>query len=112
MKEVEITAEIPMVDNGFVTIKCQWEDLLDYHDHQNQLRFRTMANQRMDSTKEFFEKFTLSTNSASKMASTKYKIPKVRNEEGSQPAVRGRKRSLSGTGSSQDPGHAPDNKIM
>ena len=107
-----ITVEVPTVDDGFVIIICQWEDLLDYYDHQNQLWHRTMADQRMDTTKEFFEKITLGTNSASKTASAKFKIPKVMNEEGSQSAARGGKISLPGAGDSQDPGHAPDNKIM
>ena len=46
------------------------------------------------------------------MATANYKIPKIRNEEGSQSTARGGKRGLSRTGSGQDPGHSPDNKIM
>ena len=46
------------------------------------------------------------------MTGAKFKIPKIRNEEGSQSTVRGRKRGLSDTGSEQDLGHVSDKKIM
>ena len=62
VEDVVITVEIPGVDNGFatqVTIRCCWEDLLDYHDHQNQLSIRTTVEQRVETTKEFFQKITL-----------------------------------------------------
>ena len=59
VEDVVITVEIPVVDNGFateVTIRCHWEDLLDYHDHQNQLGIRTTVEQRVETTKDFFSK--------------------------------------------------------
>ena len=73
-----------------------------------------MAEQRLDQTKEFFSKFILGQKSVPQVAKSvpKYKIPKIRSEEGSQTAARTGKRSLSGSGSSQDSGHAPDNEIL
>ena len=54
LEDVEITAEIPAADDGFINIRCQWEDLLDYHDLQNQLSCRTTVEERLERTKEFF----------------------------------------------------------
>ena len=61
--DVEITAEIPAPVDGTVAIKCSWEDLLDYYDHQNQLGYRTSVTTRLESTKEFFKNKLLGTNS-------------------------------------------------
>ena len=32
LEDVVVMAEIPAMDNGNITIRCRWEDLLDYHD--------------------------------------------------------------------------------
>ena len=61
--EVEITVKIPTPVDGTVTIKCSWEDLLDYYDHQSQLGHRTSVTTRLESTKEFFKNKLFGTNS-------------------------------------------------
>ena len=99
-EDVEITAEIPAPNDGIITIRCRWEDLLDYHDHQNQLGCRTTVKQRIASTKEFFQN-KLGSNS---------QVPTVMDKEGSKAATRNRKLLSSGAASGLVPGHGYDKK--
>ena len=84
-KEVELIAEFPPEDDGLVTIRCQWEDLLEHFKLQMWLGCRVTTKQCMQHTKEYFSKFTLGKASitSSQMGTnvSTFKSPKTRNEE-------------------------------
>ena len=91
-KEEELIVELPLVEDGLVTIRCQWEDLLEHFNLQMWLRSRVTAEQRMHHTREYFSKFILGNDSTpySQMATNvvKFKCPQNRNEEEAQSAAR------------------------
>ena len=103
---MEITAEIPAADDGLVTIRCSWEDLLDYYDHQSQLGCRTTVEKRIAETKEFFSNKLFGNSSHQP-----FKVPfSVSDKEESKAASRSGKHLSSTVTSGLDSGHVTDNK--